>query len=186
MENRPDGDQEQGGSDTHVAWHPRRRERSNPATYPALMPYALTEDQVEFRDAIRQIVRERVAPRAAEIDAEAEYPGDLRRRFAEHDRRGLPFEEEHGGTGSGTLMLNVAIEEIARACASSALMLMIQELGTLPLKLFGSDALKQRFLPRCASGEWSPAFALSEPEAGSDPGGMITHAEPADGGWVVN
>jgi alkylation response protein AidB-like acyl-CoA dehydrogenase len=150
------------------------------------MPYALTEEQVEFRDAIRQIVRERVAPRAAEIDAKAEYPWDLRRLFAEHDLLGLPFEEEHGGTGTGTLMLNVAVEEVARACASTALILMIQELGTLPIKLFGSPALQERLLPRCASGEWSPAFALSEPEAGSDPGGMITHAERADGGWVIN
>jgi alkylation response protein AidB-like acyl-CoA dehydrogenase len=150
------------------------------------MSYALTDEQVEFRDAIRQIVRERVAPRAAEIDAKAEYPWDLRRLFAEQDLLGLPFEEEHGGTGTGTLMLNVAVEEVARACASSALILMIQELGTLPIKLFGSAELKQRFLPRCASGEWSPAFALSEPEAGSDPGGMITHAERADGEWVIN
>jgi alkylation response protein AidB-like acyl-CoA dehydrogenase len=150
------------------------------------MPYALTEEQLEFRDAIRQIVRERVAPRAAEIDAKAEYPWDLRRLFAEHDLFGLPFEEEHGGTGTGTLMLNVAIEEVAHACASSALMLMIQELGTLPIKLFGAPELQARFLPRCASGEWSPAFALSEPEAGSDPGGMITRAERADGGWVIN
>ncbi len=148
--------------------------------------YALTDEQVEFRDAIRQIVRERVAPRAAEIDAKAEYPWDIRRLFAEHDLLGLPFDPEHGGTGTGTLMLNVAVEEIARACASSALILMIQELGTLPIKLFGSEALKQRFLPRCASGEWSPAFALSEPEAGSDPGGMITRAERDGDEWVVN
>ena len=68
-------------------------------------------------------------------------------------------------------MLNIAIEEIAKACASSALILMVQDLGTLPIQLFGSDELKERFLPRCATGEWSPAFALSEPEAGSDPGG---------------
>ena len=138
--------------------------------------YSLTDDQLEFRDTIRQIVAERVAPRAAEIDAKAEYPWDIRRLFAEQDLLGLPFDEEHGGTGTGTLMLNVAVEEIARACASSALILMIQELGTLPIKLFGTDEQKGRFLPRCASGEWSPAFALSEPEAGSDPGGMRTRA----------
>jgi alkylation response protein AidB-like acyl-CoA dehydrogenase len=152
----------------------------------AAAPYALTEDQVEFRDAIRQIVSERVAPRAAEIDAKAEYPWDIRRLFAEHDLLGLPFSAELGGTGTGTLMLNVAIEEIARACASSALILMIQELGTLPIRLFGSDELKQRFLPRCASGEWSPAFALSEPEAGSDPGGMITTAVRNGDEWVIS
>src|SRR3954471_10906442 len=150
------------------------------------MSYALTEEQVEFRDAIRQIVRERVAPRAAEIDAKAEYPWDLRRLFAEHDLLGLPFDEEHGGTGTGTLMLNVAVEEIARACASSALILMVQELGTLPIQLFGSEELKQRLLPRCASGEWSPAFCLSEPEAGSDPASMRTHAVRDGDGWVIN
>src|SRR5215217_1150068 len=98
-------------------------------TTPPPDAYALTEEQIEFRDAIRKMVAERVAPRAAEIDAKAEYPWDLRRLFAEHDLFGLPFGEEHGGTGTGTLMLNVAVEEVARACASSALMLMVQELG---------------------------------------------------------
>ncbi len=65
---------------------------------------------------------------------------------------GFPFDEEHGGTGTGTLMLNIAVEEIAAACASSALILMVQELGTLPIRLFGTDEQKQRFLPKCASG----------------------------------
>jgi alkylation response protein AidB-like acyl-CoA dehydrogenase len=148
--------------------------------------YALTDEQLEFRDTIRRIVADRVAPRAAEIDAKAEYPWDIRRLFAEHDLLGLPFGTEHGGTGTGTLMLNLAVEEVARACASSALILMIQELGTLPIQLYGSDELKQRFLPRCASGEWSPAFALSEPEAGSDPGGMITRAVRDGDEWVIN
>jgi alkylation response protein AidB-like acyl-CoA dehydrogenase len=115
--------------------------------------YALTPEQLDFRDMIRQVVTERVAPRAAEIDAKAEYPWDLRKLFAEQDILGLPFEEQYGGTGTGALMLSVAIEEIARACASSALILMLQDLGTLPIKLFGSDELKQRFLPKCASGE---------------------------------
>jgi alkylation response protein AidB-like acyl-CoA dehydrogenase len=147
--------------------------------------YALTDEQVAFRDAIRQIVRERVAPRAAEIDARAEYPWDLRRLLAEQDFLALPFEERHGGTGTGSLTLNLVVEEVARACASTALILMIQELGTLPINLFGSDELKQRFLPRCASGEWSPAFALSEPDAGSDPGGMRTRAVRDGSDWVI-
>src|SRR6187397_228328 len=152
----------------------------------AVDTYALTPDQVDFRDTIRQIVRERVAPRAAEIDAKAEYPWDLRKLFAEQDLLGLPFDEEYGGTGTGALMLSVAIEEVAKACASTALILMLQDLGTLPIKLFGSDELKQRFLPKCASGEWSPAFALSEPEAGSDPGGMLTSAVRDGDEWVIN
>jgi alkylation response protein AidB-like acyl-CoA dehydrogenase len=147
--------------------------------------YAIPRDHLDFRDTIRQIARERIAPRAAEIDEKAEYPHDLRRLLAEQDVLALPFETEHGGTGTGTLMLNMAVEEIAKACASTALILMIQELGTLPIKLFGSDELKDRFLPRCASGEWTPAFALSEPEAGSDPGGMRTRAIKTDAGWVI-
>src|SRR3954451_4215415 len=126
--------------------------------------YALPQEHKDFRDTIRQIVDERVRPRAAEIDAKGEYPWDVRRLFAEQDILALPFAAEYGGTGTGTLMLQIAVEEIAKACASSALMLMVQELGTLPIALFGSDALKDRLLPRCASGEWSPAFALSEPE----------------------
>jgi alkylation response protein AidB-like acyl-CoA dehydrogenase len=148
--------------------------------------YTIPRDHLDFRDTIRQIARERIAPRAAEIDERAEYPHDLRRLLSEQDILGLPFEIEHGGTGTGTLMLNMAVEEIAKACASTALILMIQELGTLPIKLFGADELKQRFLPRCASGEWSPAFALSEPEAGSDPGGMLTRARRDGDEWVIN
>jgi len=147
--------------------------------------YTIPPDHLEFRDLIRQLARERIAPRAAEIDERAEYPHDLRRLLADQDVLGLPYETEHGGTGTGTLMLNMAVEEIAKACASTALILMIQDLGTLPIKLFGSEELKQRFLPRCASGEWSPAFALSEPEAGSDPGGMITHAHQDGDEWVI-
>jgi alkylation response protein AidB-like acyl-CoA dehydrogenase len=147
--------------------------------------YELPREHVDFRDTIRQIVRERVAPRAAEIDAKSEYPRDLRQLFAEHDLFGLCFDEEYGGTGTGALMLNIAIEEVSKACASTALMLMVQELGTLPIRLFGSEEMKQRLLPRCASGEWSPAFALSEPEAGSDPGGMITKAVRDGDEWVV-
>ncbi len=148
--------------------------------------YSLPQELLDLRETIRKMVTERVEPRAAEIDAKAEYPRDLRELFASHDLFGLPFEVEHGGTGTGTLMLNMAVEEVAKACASSALMLMIQELGTLPIRLFGTDELKGRFLPRCASGEWTPAFALSEPDAGSDPGGMRTRAVRDGDEWVID
>src|SRR5437660_2393993 len=148
--------------------------------------YTIPQEYLDFRDTIRQIAQERVAPRAAEIDEKAEYPHDLRALLAEHDVLGLPFEIEQGGTGTGTLMLNMAIEEIAKACASTALILMVHELGTLPIKLFGTEEQKDRFLPRCATGEWSPAFALSEPDAGSDPGGMRTRATRDGDEWVID
>jgi alkylation response protein AidB-like acyl-CoA dehydrogenase len=149
-------------------------------------PYSIPQEFEDFRATIRRMVVERVAPRATEIDEKAEYPRDIRELFASHDLMGLPFDAEHGGTGTGTLMLNIAVEEVAKACASSALILMIQELGTLPIKLFGTEAQKERFLPRCASGEWSPAFALSEPDAGSDPGGMRTRAVRDGEEWVID
>jgi len=148
--------------------------------------YDLPVEHKDFRDTIRQIVTEKVAPRAAEIDAKGEYPHDIRKLFAEQDLLGLPFPAEYGGTGTGTLMLNVAIEEVAKACASSALIIMVQELGTLPIQLFGSDEQKEKWLPPCASGEWSPAFALSEPEAGSDPASMRTTAVRDGDEWVIN
>jgi len=148
--------------------------------------YDLPQEHKDFRDTIRQIVDGKVRPRAAEIDAKGEYPWDIRKLFGEQDILGLALPAEYGGTGTGTLMLQVAVEEIAKACASSALILMVQELGTLPIQLFGSDELKERLLPRCATGEWSPAFALSEPEAGSDPGSMRTTAVRDGDEWVIN
>ncbi|MBV8991861.1 MAG: acyl-CoA dehydrogenase family protein [Solirubrobacterales bacterium] len=148
--------------------------------------YTIPQEYLDFRDTIRQIAREQIAPRAAEIDERAEYPHDLRALLSEQDILGLPFESEYGGMGTGSLMLNIAIEEIAKACASTALILMIQELGTLPIKLFGTTEQKDRFLPRCATGEWTPAFALSEPEAGSDPGGMRTRAIKDGEDWVID
>ena len=148
--------------------------------------YEIPQDLLEFRDLVRQLAQEQIAPRAAEIDRAAEYPWDVRRLLAEHDVLALPFEPEHGGTGTGTLMQQMAVEEIAKVCASSALILMLQELGSLPISLFGSPELKAQWLPRFASGELAPAFALSEPEAGSDPAAMRTSAVRDGDEWILN
>jgi alkylation response protein AidB-like acyl-CoA dehydrogenase len=148
--------------------------------------YQVPEHLRDFRDLVHRLAQEQIAPRAVEIDEKGEYPWDVRELLASHDILGLPFPSEYGGTGTGTLMQQIAVEEIARVCASSALILMVQELGTLPIQLFGSDELKQRLLPKCASGEWSPAFALSEPEAGSDPASMRTTAVQDGDEWVLN
>jgi alkylation response protein AidB-like acyl-CoA dehydrogenase len=148
--------------------------------------YTIPQENLDFCATIGQIAREKIAPRSSEIDERAEYPWDVRNLLAEQDVLALPFPTEYGGTGTGTLMLNMAIEEIAKVDASCALILMVQELGTLPIQLFGSGELKERFLPRCATGELSPAFALSEPEAGSDPAGMKTTAVPEGEEWVIN
>src|ERR1700689_1110473 len=106
--------------------------------------YAIPREHLDLCATIGQIAREKIAPRAAEIDERAEYPWDVRKVLAEQDILGLPFPTEHGGTGTGTLMLNMAIEELAKVDASCALILMVQDLGTLPIQLFGSDELKER------------------------------------------
>ncbi|HEV8602640.1 MAG TPA: acyl-CoA dehydrogenase family protein [Gaiellaceae bacterium] len=151
------------------------------------MPYdPLTDEQREIRDLVRTLARERVAPRAAEIDKKAEFPWDLVQLFREHEILGLPFDEEHGGTGTGALMVLVAIEELSKVCATTGLILAVQELGSLGLKLAGTEEQKQRFLPRLASGEWLPAYALTEPGSGSDSAAMRSEARLEGDEYVLN
>ena len=106
--------------------------------------------------------------------------------FREHDILGLPFEERHGGTGTGALMVLVAVEEISKVCATTGLILAVQELGSLALRLAGTDEQKERYLPRLASGEWLPAYALTEPGSGSDSAAMRTEARRDGDEYVLN
>ena len=146
----------------------------------------LSDEQREIRELVRTLTRERVAPRAAAIDASSEFPWDMVELFREHEILGLPFDEEHGGTGTGTLMLLVAVEEISKACATTGLILAVQELGALALKLAGSHEQKERWLPRLASGEWLAAYALTEPGSGSDSAAMRTTARRDGDGYVLD
>jgi alkylation response protein AidB-like acyl-CoA dehydrogenase len=136
----------------------------------------LSDEQREIRELVRTLARERIAPRAAEIDASGDFPWDMVELLREHEILGLPFEERFGGTGTGTLMVLVAIEEISRACATTGLILALQELGALAIKNDGTEEQKERYLPRVASGEWLPAYALTEPGSGSDAAAMRSEA----------
>jgi alkylation response protein AidB-like acyl-CoA dehydrogenase len=146
----------------------------------------LTEEQREIRDLVRTLARERVAPRAAEIDKKAEFPWDMVELFREHELFGLPFEEQYGGTGTGALMVLVAVEELSKVCATTGLIMAVQELGSLGIKLAGTDEQKERFLPRLASGEWLAAYALTEPGSGSDSAAMRTEARLDGHAYVLN
>jgi len=146
----------------------------------------LTDEQREIRELVRTIARDRIAPRAAEIDESAEFPSDMVELFREYDILGLPFDERYGGTGTGALMVLVAVEEISKVCATTGLILAVQELGSLALRLAGTDEQKQRFLPRLASGEWLVAYALTEPGSGSDSAAMRTEARREGDGYILN
>jgi alkylation response protein AidB-like acyl-CoA dehydrogenase len=146
----------------------------------------LTDEQREIRELVRTLARERIAPRAAEIDESHEFPWDIVELYREHGLFGLFFEERYGGLGTGTLLALAAIEEVSKVCATSGLILAVQELGSLGLKLAGSDEQKELYLPRLASGEWLAAYALTESGSGSDSAAMRTTARADDGEYVLN
>ncbi len=149
---------------------------------------AQTEETEELILAVvRQLVVERVAPRAAEIDERGEFPMDLKQLFAQNDLLGIPIPAEYGGLGGTFLTYVKVVEEIAKACASSSLIVAVQELGMLPILIGGDEAQKKQYLPRLASGEWIAAYALTESTSGSDAAGsMRTRAERRGDTYVLN
>src|SRR6202140_4958366 len=99
---------------------------------------------------VRQLVAERVAPRAAAIDESGEFPWDIQKLFAENDLLGLPFPAEYGGLGGSFLTYVKVVEEVAKACASSSLIIAVQELGALPIIIAGNHEQKQKYIPKLA------------------------------------
>ena len=146
----------------------------------------LSDEQREIRELVRTLSRERIAPRAAEIDKSAEFPWDVVELFRENDLFGILYEEAYGGIGESSLLAFVVIEELSKVCATSGLIIAVQELGSLGIKLAGSDEQKQRWLPKLASGEWLAAYALTEPGSGSDSAAMLSSARREDDEWVLN
>jgi alkylation response protein AidB-like acyl-CoA dehydrogenase len=148
--------------------------------------YRLTEDQVLLRDTLRQLADEKIAPRAAEIDRSGEFPEDIRQLLASHDVLALPFPSEYGGVGADLLTQCIAIEQIARACVTSSLILSVQGLGSLALLLGGSEEQKARLVPDLAAGKKLIAFGLTEPEAGSDAAAARTRAVRDGDDYVID
>jgi alkylation response protein AidB-like acyl-CoA dehydrogenase len=146
----------------------------------------LTEEQREIRELIRTLARERIAPRAAEIDESGEFPWDMVELLREHEIFAVSFDERWGGAGAGALMLLVAVEEISRADATVGLILAVQELGSLAVRLAGNEEQKERLLPKLASGEWISAYALTEPGSGSDSAAMVTQARREGDDYVLS
>ena len=147
----------------------------------------LKEEHLQVREMARRFSDEVVAPQARDFDEREEFPAELVKQMGELGFMGLPFPEKYGGAGLDTLAYAIAVEEIARACGSTAITLAAHvSLGCGPVYLNGTEEQKQRFLVPMAKGEALGAFGLTEPEAGSDAAGTKTRAEKVDGGWRVN
>jgi alkylation response protein AidB-like acyl-CoA dehydrogenase len=147
--------------------------------------YRLTGDQRLLRDTVRVIADERVAPRAAEIDRTAEFPWDIKELLAANDILALPFPLEHGGLGGDLLSVCLAVEQLSRACATTGLILAVQELASLPILLAGTPEQQARWFPALATGERLIAFALTEAEAGSDVAAARTRAVRDGDDYVI-
>src|SRR5918912_3648219 len=150
------------------------------------MDFGFSEEQLAIRDTIRELVEDKVAPRAAEIDERMEYPKDIERLFAENGILGIPFPEAYGGISGSSVTICMATEEIAKACATSSLILAVQALGSYPILLAGSEEQKKRLCPPLASGEQLVSYALSEPGSGSDAAAMKTRAQRYGDEYVLN
>lgn len=153
------------------------------------MDFDLPEELAALRDVVRKLAREKVRPRAREIDETGAYPEDVFAAFRDADLLGLCLPIEHGGSGAGILGLTVAVEEVAKYSSACALMLLLTRLATGSVIIAGSESQKRRYLPGIAAGTQRASFALSESDAGSDVVGMRTRATPdpdRDGGWVLN
>ena len=138
--------------------------------------FLLSPEHEELRKALRRFADEEIAPNAAAADATGEYPWASFEAYRDSGFLRLPYPEEYGGDGGDLVAYAMLVEEVARACGSSSLFVLISRLACEPILLFGSDELKQRVIPKVASGEWQGSYCLSESHAGSDVASMKTRA----------
>ncbi|GAB2598648.1 acyl-CoA dehydrogenase [Paractinoplanes abujensis] len=148
--------------------------------------YQLPEDHETIRAAVREVCDARVAPNAAEADETGEFPKASYDALRSSDFHAPHIPAEYGGAGADALATAIVIEEVARACGSSSLIPAVNKLGTMPLLIAASEELKQKYLPKVASGEAMFSYCLSEPEAGSDAASMTTRAVRDGDFWVLN
>ncbi|MBU8879776.1 acyl-CoA dehydrogenase family protein [Bacillus sp. FJAT-29790] len=148
--------------------------------------FEISEDHLQIKQEIHRLAQERIKPRAIEIDEQAEYPMDILHLLAEYGYIGANMPEEYGGAGLDLLSFCLIVEEIARVCASSSQVAVVQELGTLPIIIGGGDSLKKRYIPDLATGKKIAAYALTEPNAGSDVKSLKTRAERVGNSYILN
>ncbi len=151
-----------------------------------MQTFQLTSDHRDFRDSIRAFANQKIAPRAAEVDAKAEFPWENFHDCVEMELPALWVPEQYGGSGADHVFQAVMIGEQARVCATTALVMLISKLGMIPILYWGSEELKRKYLPRIASGEAQASYCLSEADAGSDVASMSTRAVRSGNDYIIN
>src|SRR5208282_4554587 len=151
------------------------------------MDFDLTEEQRLIRDTARDFAAREIAPKAAELDKTARWPGEVVKKMAELGFLGMAIPTEHGGAGLDTVSYALAMEEISAACASCGVIMSVNNsLFCDPVFKFGTDAQKKDVLAPCARGEKLGCFGLTEPMSGSDAQTMVTSAVKVADGWVLD
>jgi alkylation response protein AidB-like acyl-CoA dehydrogenase len=151
------------------------------------MDFSLSADQKEIQALAREFAQAEIEPNAAAWDREHHFPRELFTKLAELGLMGVCVPEEYGGAGADFLSYILVLEELSRADAGVGVTVAVHTSAvTLPLLMFGTDEQKSRFVPPLARGEHLGAFALTEPEAGSDAGSLRTAAVPEGDGWRIS
>jgi alkylation response protein AidB-like acyl-CoA dehydrogenase len=151
------------------------------------MDFDLTEEQRIIQKTIRDFATKELAPVADELDEKEEFPHQIFQRISELGLLGMLLPPEYGGSDAGDLSLALAIEEIAKACASTAdIVDSAAIIGTVPIFHYGTDQQKQRFLPSLAKGEKISSYAITEPDAGSAIGAIRTRAVKDGDTYILN
>ena len=150
------------------------------------MEYLFNEEQKMIQLTCRRLVAEKIAPEAAKLDESGEFPKDTIELLAKQGLLGIVIPERYGGSQMGYLAFCLAIEEISKGCASTADILGAHALGCFPLVDFGTEEQKRRYLPSLSKGEKLAAFALTEPETGSDFSGTRTTALREGNSYIIN
>ena len=150
------------------------------------LSFKLTEEQEAFRDSVRRLAVEKIAPRAEEIDREDEFPWDIDEALIANGFAGVSYPEEYGGAGGGAVEICILVEELSKVCAGVSLIPAVNKLGAIPVLLGGTDDQKKLVCTGVTNGDVRMSYCLTEPGSGSDAAAMKSKAVKDGGEWVLN
>src|SRR5687768_2874867 len=149
------------------------------------LSFHMTEEQEMFRRSVRELVQDKIAPRAAEIDEADEYPHDVDKALVDAGFAGVSYPEEYGGAGGGAVEMCILVEEISKVCAGVSLIPAVNKLGAIPVLLGGTEEQKKMICTGLTNGDVRMSYCLTEPESGSDAAAMRSRATQDGDDWII-